>query len=120
MELKIIEQSDAFTHLALAGRLDAAGVKAVESALTNAVADAGKPAIIDLDQVSFIASMGMRLLISCAQALARTNAALVLLRPQPAVEDALRLVGFGKVIRVAQSQQEAMALLSSGATQDAG
>jgi anti-anti-sigma factor len=114
MELDILEQTDALTRVALVGRLDTAGAMDVEKVFAKAVADAGKPAIVDLSQVSFIASMGMRLLISCAQALGRSHAALVLLNPQPPVEGALRLVGLTDTIHLARDPQEALALLRRG------
>ena len=119
MKLKIVQQTDALTHVALSGRLDTAGVLDVEKLFLDTVAEAGKPAIVDLAQVTFIASMGMRMLIACAQTLGRTKAELVLLNPQPAVDGALRLVGLTDAMHVVRNEQEAMSFLNRDKTNHA-
>lgn len=111
MQLDVLEQTDELTRVALKGRLDTAGALDVEKLFLKIVAAAGKPAIVDLSQVPFIASMGMRLMISCAQTLGHANAALVILCPQQAVENSLRLVGLGEIMHIAHNENEALAIL---------
>ena len=69
MELKVIKADGDYTHVALCGRLDIDGVTSVEMNFTNVVSAKGKPAIVDMTEVSFIASLGMRMLLSAAKAL---------------------------------------------------
>ena len=68
MELKVIKADGDYTHVALCGRLDIDGVTSVEMNFTNVVSAKGKPAIVDMTEVSFIASLGMRMLLSAAKA----------------------------------------------------
>lgn len=76
MELKVIKADGDYTHVALCGRLDIDGVTSVEMNFTNVVSAKGKPAIVDMTEVSFIASLGMRMLLSAAKALRATERSL--------------------------------------------
>ena len=69
MELSIIESNDTLTHVALSGRLDAVGVQQVGTRFQGVTASRGKPTIIDLSNVEFIASLGLGMLLSCARSL---------------------------------------------------
>ena len=75
MELKVIKADGDYTHVALCGRLDIDGVTSVEMNFTNVVSAKGKPAIVDMTEVSFIASLGMRMLLSAAKALRANGSA---------------------------------------------
>ena len=100
MELKIIPTESAYTHVALSGRLDIDGVKAVELEFTSAVAGTAQSAIVDITEVSFIASLGMRMLLSAAKNLRAKNCKIVLYNPQPVVQEALETAGFSSVMPI--------------------
>ena len=71
MDLKIIEQSDSLTHVALIGSLDIEGTQQVELKFNAATAAQKQATIVDISGLEFIASMGMGMLLSSAQALKR-------------------------------------------------
>jgi anti-anti-sigma factor len=85
MEIRVIESSDGLRRLALSGRLDLAGTDAIETRFAALTAGTRQTAIVDLREVTFLASLGMRMLVSSARTLLRSGAKLVLLGPQPAV-----------------------------------
>ena len=58
MELEIKNQSDQITHLALRGRLDTAGVGEVELEFTSRTVPRAKPLLLDMSEVTFLASLG--------------------------------------------------------------
>ena len=60
MEIILIPAENDLTHVALSGRLDLDGVKEIEMEFTATVTNPGKPTLVDLSQVTFIASLGMR------------------------------------------------------------
>src|SRR5689334_12580286 len=60
------------------GRLDTAGVDRVETRFGAAVVAAGKNTVVDLSQVSFLASLGIRMLITTARSLSRKRAKLAM------------------------------------------
>jgi anti-sigma B factor antagonist len=99
------------THVALSGRLDAAGLHAVDIKFHGYTAARRKPALVDMSQVEFIASLAMGMLISCAKSLQRHGAKMVLLNPTGLVEEALKAVGIDQVIPIAHSMEDAMRLL---------
>lgn len=100
MELKIIEQTDALTHVALLGRLDTRGVDLVENRFNAALVPAGRHAIVDLSGVEFLSSMGVRMLLAVAKALGRSGSRMVLVAPRPLVEGALRHTAIDELVPV--------------------
>ena len=79
------------------------------------VTDRGFSAIVDMTEMDFISSLGLRWLIASAQELMRHNARLILYNPQPFVIDEIRTAGlnrecpvtndFGEAIRLATEQR---------------
>ena len=112
MELEIKNQSDQVTHLALRGRLDTAGVSEVELRFTAHTVPRAKPLLLDLSEVTFLASLGMRMLLSVAKALDQRGARTVLLSPQPAVEEVLKISGFDQLMPICSDQRTALANLA--------
>ena len=68
MDMQIERRSDGVVKVELAGRLDAPGAEQIGTRFTAAAGGAaGLRVIVDLSGVEFLASMGMRLLISSAR-----------------------------------------------------
>jgi anti-anti-sigma factor len=111
MEIKQIKTDEQITHLALIGRLDLAGAEQVELKFTALVATRAKPCLIDLSDLEFIASLGLRMFLSCAKALKNKDAQLVLLKPTPRVLEILTSVGFDKLIPIENDLDKALKIL---------
>jgi len=111
VELSIIQSDDTLTHVALSGRLDAVGVQQVGIRFQGLTASRGKPTIIDLSRVDFIASLGLGMLLSCARSLHGRGARAVIVNPQPMVKKALETAHMDSVIPVFPTVQEAEAAL---------
>ena len=111
MELITLREDDELTHIALSGRLDVSGVQQVERPFAALTAARGKPVLVDVSEVSFLASLGMRMFLSCAKTLKQHKTKMVLLNPQPLVEDALRSAGLTSVIPIEYDIDAAMGLL---------
>ena len=94
--------------VALAGRLDVAGVPKVEAAF-NAVSAQHRLAIVDMSQIPYIASIGIRLLLANAKTLSRRGGRLILCGCDPQVEKVLRSTGLDQLIPLLKSQDEALA-----------
>ena len=71
MELHTGESSDTLTRVALVGMLDMVAVGEIESEFLAATASRGKNTIVDISQLSFIASLGMGVLVSAYKGLKR-------------------------------------------------
>jgi anti-anti-sigma factor len=68
-EIVVIEANDAFTHVALRGRLDTTGVAAVERELMKETVARRKPAIVDISAVEVLASIGVGMLVKNARSM---------------------------------------------------
>ena len=109
MELKVINADDAYTHLALIGKLDIMGVGEVENKFIGYTAARKKSAVVDLSGVTFLGSMGLRIFLSAAKALGLEKKKLVLLSPQPLVKDVLDASGIGDVVLIETDPSVALA-----------
>ncbi len=101
--------SDGTTLVELDGRLDTAGVGAIETAFAAMTAGAGQPAVVDLARVSFLASLGVRLFISTARAVERKGHRLVLFGATPAVTEIIETMGLEEIVPVVATRAEALA-----------
>ena len=113
MEIAIEEMGSA-AKVVLTGRLDISGADVV--ALPLATLSGSKSGlIIDLSGVSFLASIGIRHLVSATKALARRGGRLVLLNPTAIVSEVLVTSGVSDLMPIVQSEGEAQSLIK-GAT----
>ena len=92
----------------LRGRLDTPGVDRVEAKFTAAVVPEGRNTVVDLSEVSFIASMGLRMFIGLAKALKRNNAKLVLFAPQSQVNEIFNTVVMREIMPIVVDEAEAV------------
>lgn len=89
MNLVVSELANGVTKVSLEGRLDVDGALKIDSEF-NKIAEENKNVLVDLANVTFIASLGIRTLITGAKATANKGGKLVLLNPQSNVEKVLR------------------------------
>jgi anti-anti-sigma factor len=113
MELQLVEASDSLTRVSLIGMLDLVGVGKVETKLLAATVARGAPTIVDVSEMTFIASLGMGLLLSCLKGLKRKGAKLVLLKPQRDVAAALTVARLTELLPIAETDEQALQLLSA-------
>jgi len=95
----------------LTGRLDTAGVDVVETRFGAAIVPNGKNTIVDLSEVTFLASMGIRMLISTTRALSRKGGKLVMYGAGPGVRDVIETTALTEIIPLAGNESEALGLV---------
>ena len=108
MEMTVVNEDPEFTHVALSGRADLEGIGELADKFTEYIIDREKPALVDLSQVEYIASIGLRMLIMAAKPLGQHNAKMVLLNPQPNVEEALRTSAFHRIMPIEYDYDKAL------------
>jgi anti-sigma B factor antagonist len=111
MEINALAPTQA--KVVLKGRLDTAGVDRIETKLVAGLVPRGLSAIVDLSQVDFVASMGLRVLISVARSLSRKNARLVLFAPQEGVREVFESVSLSDLIPIRDTEADALAALQA-------
>lgn len=98
-------------RVVLVGRLDTAGVDVVETRFGAAIVPNGRNTIVDLSGVTFLASMGIRMLIATTRALSRKGARLVMFGAAPGVKDVIDTAALTEIIPLAASENEALELV---------
>ena len=100
MELTTEQLADGVRKIALSGRMDNAGTEQIDLRFADLAATQPALIVVDLSQVSFLASTGMRTLLMNAKALALRRGHMALAAPQPLVEEVLRIAGIDALIPV--------------------
>ena len=98
------------TKVVLDGRLDIDGAAAVDLPM-NVIAGSRMAVLVDLQQVSFLGSMGLRALVMPARAIKSRGGKIVLFGPNEMVEKVLRASGIDTIIPVHHELQSALAAL---------
>jgi anti-sigma B factor antagonist len=112
MEMNVEELQGGPTLVVLRGRLDVAGASAIELKF-NATASGRKALVVDLSGVSFVASMGMRLLLLVGKTMAARGGKMALLSPLPEVASVLHTAGIDTVIPVFTARDAAVAAVAA-------
>lgn len=97
------------TRIGLDGRLDTAGVGGIEVMFGARAAAGGRPVIVDLSRVSFIASLGVRMFIATARAVTAKGGRMVLFAPTAEVAEIIDVMGLGEVVPVLVDESAALA-----------
>ena len=95
--------------IVLEGRLDTAGAQAAEAEFNAAVA-AGPNVVIDLGRVPFIASVGIRLLVTATQTQAKLGGRMVLMNADEVTRKILKTTGIDQLVPVCSGFNEALAV----------
>ncbi len=112
MEIVTSQDQGATARVALTGRLDILGAEEIALPLAT-LAGAKQGLIVDMSGVSFIASIGIRHLVSAAKALSRRKGLLVLLNPNDMVAEVLTESGLNNLLPIVRSDSEAAAALEA-------
>lgn len=112
MEIQIDRTTPGLRRVRLAGRLDTDGAAAIEVRFNAATSAAAENAIVDLSQVTFIASMGIGILIGAARALRDREHAMVVVA-RDLVAEALRSTGFDEIVPIVDSLDDALVRLAA-------
>jgi anti-anti-sigma factor len=116
MQMDVVQLDAGITRVNLAGRMDIEGTQAIDLKFTVLTAARRAAIIVDLSEVTFLASIGMRTLLSSAKALGQKGGKMVLLNPQPMVASALSTAGIDTLIPVFSDLDSARAAVAGVAS----
>jgi anti-sigma B factor antagonist len=108
MSMVVTEVDGLASRVALSGRLDTAGVDVIETRFNAAVVAAGRPVLVDMSSVSFVSSMGLRLLFTAAKAARSRDQRLLLLVPSGPVREVLETAAVDTLIPMFADGDEAL------------
>lgn len=101
------------TRIALAGRLDVEGSQAIDIPFSLAATTRTGRYVIDLSAVTFIASIGIRLLLTAGRAQARRGGRMVVIPPAGMGEDVLKTAGVDLVMPMVPDLAAAVSALDA-------
>lgn len=113
MELQYSELDNGTRLIKLVGKLDIMGVHKVDLKFTGYCSGENARVLVDLSSVSYLASIGIRLLTSNAKSLLSRGGKMVLLNPVPGVKDVLEMTGIPAVIPMYDNLESAQTVLIS-------
>lgn len=100
MEIEAQALEGDITRIRLSGRMDIQGVQQIDVKLAGHTAVNDGRFVIDLSAVDFLASIGIRSLVSTAKAVQKRGGKLVLLGPGEGVSRVLSMAGIDTIIPV--------------------
>lgn len=108
MDMVVSEPETGVTCIQLNGRLDAPGADRIDLRFTAHAAAGTHHAVVDLAGVSFVASMGLRLLISAARAMHVKGRQMVLFGATGSVREVLEQAAIDQIIPIVDSELRAL------------
>ena len=111
MEIQYSELSNRIRLIKLIGKLDIIGVNEIEIKFTGYCSGEAARVLVDLSQVDFLASIGIRLLMTNAKSLFTRGGKMVLLNPTPDVKNTLDVTGIPDIIPMYENLESAEAVL---------
>lgn len=111
MEVQYSELENNIRLIKLIGKLDITGVGQIENQFAEYYAGESARVIVDLSQVDFLASIGIRLLTMTAKSLMNRGGKMVLLNPIPDVLQVLEVTGIPAIIPIYSHLESAETIL---------
>ena len=115
MDLRREQLADGVEKISLVGRMDSIGGNDINVRLSALVANRKLLAVVDLSEVSFLASIGIRTLVVNARAQSMRGGVMALASPQPLVAEVLKMAGIDTIIPVYPDVDTACSALMAGA-----
>lgn len=101
------------TKAVLNGRMDSLSIGQAETRFIAHIVPKEQSAVVDLSGVSFIASLGIRMLLGTARALDRSGAKLALFGAQNDVMEIIETTALTEIIPVVETEAEAVAAVTA-------
>lgn len=111
MEMTTDHTADGGLILRLTGRLDVAGVDAVETRFLQEAGAATGAVAVDMRGVAFVASLGIRMFVTSARPLHARGRRLILFSCQPAVADVFEMAALDELIKLVPHEEAARGAL---------
>lgn len=112
MEMLVEELDGNVTKVVLAGRLDTTGAGQIDLKFST-IAGARRSIVVDMSGVSFLASLGIRVLLIGAKAVASKGGKIVLLSPDANVVAVLKSARIDTLIPVVYDLNEALSAVAA-------
>ncbi len=97
-----------FTVAIMTPRFDASNANDIENVLQDLILKGVKKLICDFSQTEYIASAGLRVLLSAAKSLQKSGGQIFIVSLKPFVHEIFEISGFSQIFKIYDSQSEAL------------
>ncbi|MFD2114145.1 STAS domain-containing protein [Paenibacillus yanchengensis] len=108
-----VEVCDGYVLLKLVGRLDGVTMEVVERSFVDILADGYRHYVIDLSQLDYISSAGLRAMLFMIKKSKAADGRLALCQLKPAVQEIFDLSAFSTIFAIFNCMDEAVAYVLS-------
>lgn len=95
------------------GRIDSSNSREFHSELEAVIADSDSALVLDFEDVTYISSAGMRVILLTAKSLQKSGAKFALCSMDDSIREVFRISGFDKIIEIHHSQAEALSAVGA-------
>ncbi len=103
-----IKTEDDVTIAFMVPRFDGYTANDVETELRDLIAKGTKKLICDFSQTDYVASAGLRVLLSSAKNLQKSGGQILIVSMKPFVREVFEISGFTQIFKIYDSQKEAL------------
>jgi anti-anti-sigma factor len=107
MDISEDRKADAVV-LALSGKLDATTAKTFEDKILGVIGSGAQRVVVDLAQLEYVSSSGLRVFLLAAKRLQATNGKISLCGLQDHIRQVFDLAGFSSILSIYGSRDEAI------------
>ncbi len=104
--------------VSLRGRLDANATPGVEQRLLSLIDQGERRLVLDFSELSYISSMGLRVLVLLAKGLQKTKGRLALAALSNHVYEIFKIAGFTSIFSIYRTCDEAVAFSTTDSTRE--
>ena len=108
-----VEREGATAIARAAGRIDSSNSREFHSDLEAIITADDTAVILNFEDVAYISSAGMRVILLTAKSLQKTNINFALCSMNDSIREVFRISGFDKIIPIHDSQPEALTAVSA-------
>jgi len=106
-----VTKEDSCAIMSLSGRMDATTSVDFDSCVQAVLNEGNKNIVIDMNDLVYISSAGLRSLLTLAKKIKSLPGHLCFCRLQPMVAEVFRISGFDKILSVYEDQNKALVAL---------
>lgn len=111
MEIHVREMDNGIALIKLVGKMDVIGTGEIETKFAGYCSGDNVRVVVDLSDVDFLASIGIRLLVTTAKSIASRGGKMALLNPIADVQGVLEVTGIPAIIPIYSQLESAETVL---------
>ncbi len=108
------KKQDSITILQVSGRLDSRTSTELEEKLNQAITDGENRLIIDFEDLSYISSAGLRVILKTAKMMKKNDGMLILCAMQDYVREVFEISGFDAFLPITTTSDDALCQINPG------